>query len=83
MEHGGKSRGSYIVLSEKGELPAPGLPDSLRFEADDGSLGGFVQTGTYQDGSMRFEWEPVRPIPRDEGWFETIWRDFREDRIIE
>lgn len=83
IEHGGKSRGSYIVTSENGELPAPGLPDSLRFEADDGSLRGFVQTGTYQDGSMRFEWEPVRPIPRDEGWFETIWRDFRDDKIIE
>jgi hypothetical protein len=24
----------------------------------------------------------VRPIPSAEGWFENVWREFREDRIV-
>ena len=33
-------------------------------------------------GRVRKEWVRIRPVPTAEGWFETVWNDFMEDRII-
>ena len=27
-------------------------------------------------------WVPPKPIPVEPGWFETVWHDFMNDRII-
>jgi len=32
--------------------------------------------------NIQTEWEDVRPIPREEGWFETVWREYREGTVI-
>jgi hypothetical protein len=24
----------------------------------------------------------VRPVPRPDGWFESVWADYRDDRIV-
>jgi hypothetical protein len=33
-------------------------------------------------GRVRKRWIGVRPLPAEDGWFETVWNDFIEDRII-
>ncbi len=36
------------------------------------------------DENMRVQkrWVDIRPIPSEESWFENVWSDFRNDRII-
>lgn len=84
IEQGGGSRGSYLVSDETGVLPAPGLPETFRHRLDGGSLSqsvceAWLERDTLQCG---FEWKPVRPIPAGETWFETVWKEFRENNFI-
>ena len=34
-----------------------------------------------EDGSAEFSWENCREIPLTDGWFETVWSDYRSKRI--
>jgi succinate dehydrogenase/fumarate reductase flavoprotein subunit len=83
-ENGGGSRGSYLVYNKNGRLPAPNLPEIFRFTLDDGRLNSKIQTAFYgKDGICSFNYEDVRPIPKDDYWFENVWNDFRNGRIYE
>ncbi len=82
IEENGRSRGSYLVQDPDGELPADNLPETFRFSLDNGRLSELIQVVSWEDGICRFEWEPVRPIPQDENWFENVWNDFLKDNII-
>jgi hypothetical protein len=31
---------------------------------------------------VRKRWVDVRPIPEDASWFESVWNDFLEDKIV-
>jgi succinate dehydrogenase/fumarate reductase flavoprotein subunit len=85
LDKGGKSRGSYLVPDPAGASPHPLLGGRWAF-----SLAGpddFVGRNILEvrlDGRGRFEkrWVPVRPIPPAEAWFETVWDDYRNDRIV-
>ncbi len=77
---GGGSRGSCIVLNENDIYDVPG---SFRFLPDNGSLYGKIQEVRYTPGRCDFTWEDVRPIPENDDWFENIWREYRDDQIIE
>ena len=76
---GGTSRGSYLVCDPDGELPAPGLPGSFRFSCGEDGLADRVQLASLENGTVRIDWEPVRPIPEGDQWFETVWNDFMRD----
>lgn len=79
-EAGGGSRGSALYTDETGEAP-PDMPDDFRFRLDDGRRESEIQeTVLGMDGSCRSEWRPVRPIPAGGGVFETVWREFREQK---
>jgi len=82
IEQGGQSRGSYIIHDKDGDIPLDGLPDDFRFSLEDDSLSGRVQLLSYIDGNCEGEWEDVRPVPESGGWFETVWKDFLDDKII-
>lgn len=82
IEHGGRSRGSYLVYDPTGYLPLDGLPEMFRFALDDGQLSTQIQQVSYRDGRCQFEWIPVRPIPDEDGWFETIWNAYRRGEIV-
>ena len=79
--HGGKSRGSAIYSSSEGECPA-GFDESFRFSLDDGALDGCIQTVSYSGGRCDAAWRPVRPLPEGGGFFENVWREYRENRNI-
>jgi succinate dehydrogenase/fumarate reductase flavoprotein subunit len=85
LDRGGKSRGSYLVPDPDGRTPHPLLGGHWAFSLAE--RGDFVDSHVLEvrvDGRGRFrkKWVPVRPVPRPEGWFETVWEDFRKDRIV-
>jgi succinate dehydrogenase/fumarate reductase flavoprotein subunit len=85
LERGGKSRGSYLVPDASGQPPHPLLGSRWAFSlsaAEDLAAGSILEVRLDGGGRVRKRWVPVRPVPRPEGWFETVWNDFREDRIV-
>jgi len=71
IRSGGGSRGSYLVETDEKERPeAPGT--------------GFVEESLLdlETLSVKNEFKPVRPIPQDNAWFENVYNDYREGRII-
>lgn len=76
-ENGGKTRGSALYYSENGEKP-DGLDEIFRFEADDGSQNGKVQLVRYNNGECEISIRSVRPLPEGGGFFENVWREYRE-----
>jgi hypothetical protein len=85
LEKGGKSRGSYLVLDTGGAEPCPGMGEAWRFSLN--PPGAFVdqkilEVSLDENGRPVKRWVEVRPIPDVDAWFENIWRDYREDRIV-
>ncbi len=73
--NGGKSRGSYLILNGNED-------DLLAVKAEiDTAHTDFVQIIGYSEGDMVSFFEPTRPIPESEQWFETVWNDFRKRNI--
>jgi succinate dehydrogenase/fumarate reductase flavoprotein subunit len=85
LKRGGKSRGSYLVLDKAGVKPCAELGEEWRFSLNPRPA--FVDQKILEVALDRLgravkEWVNVRPIPREDGWFESVWEDFREGRII-
>ena len=77
---GGGSRGSYIIPEENGIYDIPVLS---KFSPDNGQLSSKIQEVCYTPKGCDFRWVDVRPIPDNEDWFETVWREYRESMIPE
>ncbi|MHB9131266.1 MAG: FAD-binding protein [Armatimonadota bacterium] len=83
LKQGGVSRGSYMVMDPNGILPCESLSDEFRFVMGEDKLREKVCEAVLQeDGSVQLTWVDRRPIPVDDGWYENIWADYREDRVI-
>ncbi len=83
LEKGGGSRGSYIVLDPKGVCPLEKLEPEWRFKPYDNSLMDKIcEVWLDEKISVKTEWIKVKPIPTPEGWFEKIWREYREGKVI-
>lgn len=82
LSSGGKSRGSALYHDINGKRPYKELPDVFTYSLDDGSKDAFIQEMSYRDGKCSFVWRPVRPIPKDDDFFENVWREFRKDGNI-
>jgi hypothetical protein len=83
LKHQGVSRGSYMVMDANGQLPCDGLGDDFRFVLGADPLKEKICEARLQpDGEVAFTWLDRRAIPQEEGWFENVWADYREDRII-
>lgn len=83
IRRGGKSRGSALYSDPGGTLPHPSLPESFRFVPDDGQTPPLIQEILLKDGTCRFIWRAPRPIPEEDGFFENVWRSFRENRNVD
>ncbi len=81
---GGASRGSSIYKTREGTV-APGLAEEgdepIRFVPDDGALNATAQTVTYDAAThaATASRRPVRPLPEAGGFFENVWRGYREN----
>ncbi|MEW5899924.1 MAG: FAD-binding protein [Acidobacteriota bacterium] len=85
VNKGGKSRGSYLVLDKEGILPGPRFAEEWRFSLNQPRS--FVdqkilQISLDERGRVVKRWTDIRPIPREDSWFENVWQDFREGRTI-
>jgi succinate dehydrogenase/fumarate reductase flavoprotein subunit len=83
IRRGGGSRGGYMVADEEGELTI----DSERGEdcphrAENRDMRGeILETVLCGDGQFEVYPVDVRPLPKDNSWYETVWRDWREGRV--
>lgn len=85
LDKDGKSRGSYLVLDPKGEKPCPKLGSEWRFSLND--EGAFVDKKIleiYLDENLNVkkQWVEIRPIPREDDWFENVWKEYLKDDIV-
>ncbi|MBQ4509812.1 MAG: FAD-binding protein [Clostridia bacterium] len=80
---GGKSRGSALYTSRNGDLPAK-MEEMFRFELDDGAFNDTVFEVKYNSHNNTFvcDSRPVRPLPEGGGFFENVWREYRETKNI-
>lgn len=81
---GGGSRGSYMIQDPSGRIPAEGLDESFRFRLDDGRLNASTCEVWLDTRKLEchMEWKPVRPIPKEDNWFENVWEAFRDGKVI-
>ena len=83
MEQGGRSRGSYLVCDEKGQLPLKGMDERFRFALDDGARNGQIQQVAYDGGVCSPQWRLARQLPNELGdAFENVWSSYLADGII-
>ncbi len=85
LDKGGKSRGSYLVLDLNGIEPCPGMGNPWRFSLNPPQA--FVnqkilEISLDEGGKVVKKWVDIRPIPKEESWFENVWRDYREGRVV-
>ena len=78
---GNKTSGSALYYDPNGSL-REGLEEVFRFTLDDGSVNGTVQEMTFGD-TCEAAYRPVRPLPEGGGFFENVWRTYRENGNIE
>ncbi len=85
LERGGKSRGSYLVMDAAGKKPCDQLGDEWKFslsQADDFVNQKILEIWLDENFKVKKQWVEVRPIPQEEAWFETVWNEYRQDRIV-
>jgi succinate dehydrogenase/fumarate reductase flavoprotein subunit len=84
IRKGGGSRGSYLVQDKTGTLPIASLPEDFRFSLDSGALSESVCEIALDADTMecKCDWKPVRPIPVEDNWFETVWAEYRQRNVI-
>ncbi len=85
LEKGARSRGSFIVLDPEGEKPCDQLGENWRFGLN--PVDSFVNTKILEislDANMTVKknWVNIRPIPQAEDWFEKVWKNYMNDKII-
>jgi succinate dehydrogenase/fumarate reductase flavoprotein subunit len=85
LEAGGGSRGSFLVMDAEGEPATETLEEGWRFRGHRlGALldGEILESWIGENGDVEHRWVPVRPIPEEDGWFENVWKEYREGRVV-
>ena len=84
IEEGGSSRGSYLVNDKGGKLPTEGMSEVFRYSTDIGKFDDKVLVTGLNKKTMECNsaFVKVRPIPEDDNWFEKVWNDYMQDKIV-
>lgn len=69
------SRGSGLMEDPSGDCVLPGLPLRVR-RPSQGALEEYSVTRLAQSG-FQTQFYPIRPIPKAQSWFETVWEQYR------
>jgi len=82
---GGGSRGGYVILDEEGDMWVETRRGrELRHRSENMALRQeILETQVTEDGSVRVWPVEVRPLPEDNSWYETTWREWREGKVYE
>ncbi|HEY3397581.1 MAG TPA: FAD-binding protein [Armatimonadota bacterium] len=81
-ESGGGSRGSYLILDPSQAPVHPAFPE-LTVRPDVPELRGQVIELRFDGEKWQRQSVPVRPLPEQDNWFESVWRDYREGKVWE
>jgi succinate dehydrogenase / fumarate reductase flavoprotein subunit len=82
IERGGGSRGGGAVLDPAASVRIPDpVAGDLRLRPENMDMRHEILEAHWRGGRCVVEAVPVRPLPRDDSWFETVWRDRREGKI--
>jgi succinate dehydrogenase/fumarate reductase flavoprotein subunit len=85
LRQGGKSRGSFLVLDPAGDRPCKTLGENWRFQlnASDALVNQKILE-VHLDDSLKVHkhWVDIRPIPKEDGVFEKVWKDHAEDNVV-
>ena len=84
VERGGGSRGSYMVVDNRGDLTVrtkrgeclPHRSENMPMRDE------ILEVVMNAAGAFDVKGVPVRPLPEDDSWYETTWADWREGRIF-
>ena len=86
LEKGGQSCGSYLIKNPEGEIPCPEAGEEWRFLLNDRDasvnekiLEIFLDSG----GNVMKRWVDIRPIPKEDTWFENVWNQYLKNDIIQ
>ena len=78
------SRGSAVVLDPNGVLPHAQLDATWRIASENAEFRDKVLvTRCTAAGETSHRYEPCRPIPESDLWFETAWAAHREGKIFQ
>ncbi len=83
IQRGGGSRGAYVILDDEGDRWVETKRGrELQHRSENEALRGeILETQVSADGTIAVEPVPVRPLPEDDSWYETTWREWQEKRI--
>lgn len=84
IEGGGGSRGGYMVLDPAGDQDIR-LPDGLHLRYRNENTekrNGILELRWDGEGDFAVASVPVRPLPQDESWFETVWNAWNAGQIV-
>jgi succinate dehydrogenase/fumarate reductase flavoprotein subunit len=82
VKDGVGSRGSALVLDEKGAQAHMKLDSSWKFLPENTEFRNKVlETVVLPDGNIENKWVSRRELPKDDAWFETAWAAYRNGEI--
>ena len=79
--HGGHSRGSALYTAADGEKPA-NMEELFRFVPDHNELDGVTQEVRWSADGCTASWRDVHQLPAGGGFFENVWREYRENGSV-
>jgi len=85
IHRGGGSRGGYMVLDANGDLAVTtrrGTELPHRSENMD-MRGEILETALTSPGNFSVTPIPVRPLPQDDSWYETTWRQWLNGNVYD
>jgi hypothetical protein len=85
LENGGRSRGSYIVENTKNLTQTPTAEltlDTVLCMFDRDIENKIIEVGLC-DEEVRIKLEEVRKIPKQNLWFESVWKEYLEDNYLD
>jgi len=80
-ETAGGTRGSALYTDPEGQL-RPGLEELFRFRPLGNGANGQIQEVRLTENGCTVTWRPVRPLPEAGDVFETVWRQYRQNRNV-
>lgn len=79
--HIGGTRGSALYTDSNGDL-RDGLEELFRFSAAGKGVDQRIQQVCIKGDDCQASWRNVRPMPRDDNFFENVWRQYRENQNV-
>ena len=77
MDRGGKSRGSALYTDKPESEFTFEMFREFSCGAEEGET--LIQEISLEGAKTVCRWRPVRPIPKDDDFFENVWRGYREN----